>query len=75
MPNQAQLVKHKYLQNVIIPQSLVVAVFTVFEILWRQGLLVYCHGIGNGRTELFNENKSNYLFNNCLSHMTVYQAY
>lgn len=36
---------------------------------------VYCHGIGNGQTELFNENKNNYLFNICQSHISVYQAY
>lgn len=55
--NQRKLFKHIYIDRSIIPESLVVQVFAVCEISLVHRFFLGL-GIGNGRTEVFVENKS-----------------
>lgn len=55
--NQRKLFKHIYIDRSIIPESLVVQVFAVCEISLVHRFF-FGLGIGNGRTEVFVENKS-----------------
>lgn len=56
--NQRKLFKHTYIDRSIIPESLVVQVFAVCEISLVHRGFFFGLGIGNGRTEVFVENKS-----------------